>query len=264
MKKLIQRFLRTIWTYQQPLTHIPSQGGVPVSDLFIWRKGSEWQTTFELTDMVALYSKGANSISGNICIRVYDSSGKEIGQHNFTPPSFRRQQIDISSLVQETLDHVGTFAVFHRCTPKSVQLMGCHLAERGYVSYRFRNAPLRSYVHGNLDAVTLKNQKIELLGGSGLLWREYRVQYEMLPGSHYDIGIVNPSQRTQMVICKILACEGGKELQVLRVMLAPGACHLFTLMPSQLSRRVVIKSRLVMARPLIFRIEDNKMDVLHG
>lgn len=265
MNKLLQRLRRAAWTYRQPLTRMPSQAGAPVSDLFLWRKGSDWQTSFELTDMAGLYEAGDNSECGKTCIRLFDASGKQIGQQEFAPPLYRRQQIDISALAQATEDCAGTFSVFHSHTPAAVQQLGSHLAERGYVSYRFREAPVRAYVHGNLDAAAMEEQQqMALLAGSGPLWREYRLQHELLPGSRYDIAVVNPSPRSQTVTCDVLDTVGGRKLQVLSATLAPGACHLFALTPGPASQRIVIRSRLVMARPLIFRIEDQRMDVLHG
>ncbi len=265
MNKLLQRLRRAAWTYRQPLTRMPSQAGAPVSDLFLWRKGPDWQTSFELTDMAGLYEAADNSACGKTCIRLFDGSGKRIGQQEFVPPLYRRQQIDISALAQATEDCAGTFAVFHSHTPAEVQQLGSHLAERGYVSYRFRGAPLRAYVHGNLDAAALEaQQQMTLLAGSGPLWREYRLQHELLTGSRYDIAVVNPSPRRQNVMCEVLDTVGGKRLQALSATLSPGACHLFTLTPGPASQRVVIRSRLVMARPLIFRIEGQRMDVLHG
>ena len=264
MSKLIQRFRRAVWTYRQPLTRMPSLAGAPVSDLFLWRKGLDWQTTFELTDLAGLYDADEISIRGKTCIRIFDSSGKQIGQQDFLPPLYRRQQIDISLLAQATKDCVGTFSVFHSHTPVALQKLGSHLAERGYVGYRFRDAPLRAYVHGNLDAAVLERQEMILLAGSGPLCREFRLQHELLPGSCYEIAIVNPSPRGQKITCEVLDSIEDKKLKVLSVKLAPGACHLFRFVPNQVVQRIVIRSHLVMARPIIFRIEDQMIDVLHG
>ncbi len=264
MNKLLQRFRRAAWTYRQPLTRMPSLAGAPVSDLFLWRKGLDWQTTFELTDTAGLYDADEISMRGKTCIRIFDSSGKQIGNQEFSPPLYHRQQIDISLLAQATEDCVGTFSVFHSHTPAVVKKLGGHLAERGYVGYRFRDAPLRTYVHGNLDATVLEEQEMSLLAGFGPLCREYRLQHELLPGSCYDIAIVNPSPRRQKIACEVLDSLKGKKLQVLSAELAPGACHLFEFVPSETERRIVIRSRLVMARPIIFRIEGQIIDVLHG
>ena len=264
MKKLIQRFQRAAWTYLQPLTRTPSFAGAPVSDLFLWRKGPDWQTTFELTDIASFYESNEIKTRSKTFILLFDSSGKQIGQQEFSPPLYHRQQIDISLMAQETEDSIGTFCVFHSHTPAGVKKLGSHLTERGYVGYRFRGAPLRAYMHGNLDAAALVEQEMILLAGSGPLCREYRLQHELLPGSCYDIAIVNPSPSGQKITCEVLGCIEGKKLQVLSARLAPGACHLFSFAPSQVSQRIVIRSRLVMARPVVFRIQGRMMDVFHG
>ncbi len=59
----------------------------------------------------------------------------------------------------------GTFSIFHSHTPKEVTELGSFLTERGYVSYCYKGAPLRSYVHGNLDAIAqYLDGKMQLLG----------------------------------------------------------------------------------------------------
>jgi hypothetical protein len=265
LNKLIQRVRRAAWTYKQPLTRVPSRAGAPVSDLFLWRKGPQWQTWFELTDMAGLYEAPRETVRRKTCIRLFDSSSSQIQQYEFEPPLYGRQQIDISALAQDSDDLVGTFAVFHPQTPLSVQELGSHLAERGYVSYRYCNAPLRSYVHGNLDAVALgEDQQMALLAGQGPLCREYRLQHVLLPGSRYDIAIVNGSTARQTIQCAVLEASSATVLDVMSATLPAGGCHLFPVAPGAASQRAVIRSRLVMARPLIFRIEDQGMDVLHG
>ncbi len=265
MNPIIKRMRRAVWTYKQPLTRAPAIAGAPLSDLFMWRKGPDWQTGFELTDLVGMFEANDNIAPRKTRVLLFDSAGNEIEQTEFEPPLYRRQQIDISELAQNTKDNVGTFAVFHSHTPPEVQILGSHLAERGYVSYRFRNAPLRSFVHGNLDAVTLgANQRTTLLGGFGLLRREYRLQHALLPGTRYEIGVVNPSLRSQSFFCDVLSADDGTRINVLHATLPAGACHLFSLMPDDCTLRVVIRSRLVMARPLIFRFQNSNLDVLHG
>jgi hypothetical protein len=265
VKNLMQRLWRAAWTYRQPLTQLPALPGTPISDLFLWRKGPEWQTCFELTDMAGLFEEGGSTVGRKTFIRIFDSSGRQIAQQQLVPPLHRREQVDISALAEAAQDCVGTFAVFHSHTPAEVQQLGSHLTERGYVGYRFRNAPLRSYVHGNFDAVASEGPNhLGFLAGDGLLWREYRLQHELLPGSSYDIAIVNSSPRAQTVFCKILEVAQNNELSTLTAILPAGGCHYFTVKPCDVSQRVIIRSRLVMARPLLFRIRGSSLDVLHG
>ena len=266
MTAFIQRLRRVTWTYRQALTHMPSVAGAPVSDLFVWKRSPEWRTFFDLTNMPGLYDDGLDSKSGQkCCVRIFDSTGRQVAEHQYVPPLHGKKLLDISGLVSGTEDPIGTFGVFHSHTPESASRLGCHLAERGYVSYRFRDAPLRSYVHGNLDAVSLNAAGgIEFLGGAGFRMREYRLQCELAVPGFYEITIVNPTGRTQKIVCKVLLTSDGRQTGSETVCLPAGGCHIFNVKPVGQSSRVVIVSRLVMARPLIFHIENQRLDVLHG
>jgi hypothetical protein len=45
----------------------------------------------------------------------------------------------------------------------------------------------------------------------------------------------------------------------------PGACHVFSIgLDSSQLCHIVIVSRLVMARPVVFRINHQQLDVFHG
>jgi hypothetical protein len=144
--------------------------------------------------------------------------------------------------------------------------MGSFLAERGYVSYRYRDAPLRAYVHGNLDAITQgPDGELQLLGCRGFLSREYSLQHELQPGVVYELGMVNPTSSSQRCICKLVSVHSGKIMGVQPVNLAPGGIQLVPVRADKSEPvRLVIQSHLVMARPLVFRIQNLKLDVFHG
>lgn len=266
MRKLIARAKRAIWTYRQPLSRVPSVQAAPISDLFLWKKGDCWQTWFELTDVAGLFDAGSAQQSGaQVSILLFDTAGREFARHVVQAPRFKRMQVDISALAAECGDETGTFCVLHPATPPVVGQLGSNLVERGYVSYRYRNAPLRSYVHGNLDAISVGIEgKLERLAGASVLPREYRLQHELAGPAVYEIALVNPSIRTQDIAFEVLEADHGSKIETLTAILPPGGCHVFKVVPGNVAKRVVIKSHLVMARPLIFRIEDQKMDVLHG
>lgn len=266
MRQLIARAKRAIWTYRQPLSRIPAVQAAPISDLFLWRKGDCWQTWFELTDAASLFdADAAQQSEAQARILLFDAAGREFDRHVVQAPRFKRLQVDISALAAGCEDEVGTFCVLHPATPPAVDRLGSNLVERGYVSYRYRDAPLRAYVHGNLDAVSMGvGGTLERLAGTSVLPREYRLQHEIAGPAAYEIALVNPSSRTQDIECEVLDAAHGRKVETLTATLPPGGCHLFEVIPGNLAKRVVIKSRLVMARPLIFRIENRKMDVLHG
>ena len=55
INQMTNRVRRAIWKYRQPLTRVPEAPGATVSDLFIWRNSSEWETFFEAIDMPSLF-----------------------------------------------------------------------------------------------------------------------------------------------------------------------------------------------------------------
>lgn len=264
MNSLATKLKRAIWTYKQPLTRKPELAEAPVSDLFVWKKSDNWKTYFELTALPGLFADNGSVNSNTACIHLFDAAGRPIGKHVIEARQFKRTQVDISALVQSG-DTIGTFCVFHQQTPPAVAQLGSHLAERGYVSYRYNDAPLRSYVHGNLDAISLAaDGRLQLLAGTSLLPREYRLQHELVETTAYEIIMVNPTDRSQKILCEVLQAADGRKVQTLTTDLPSGGCHIFSIAPGSVARRLVMKSHLVMARPLLFRLRDYKMDVLHG
>ena len=267
MSTLLNRAARAIWTFRQPLTRLPRTPSTPLSDLFLWRDDEEWKTYFELTDMVGMFGEGTGP-QGDISAELvfFDQFGREIGNKTVSAPSYKRKALSIGELLGAGHPKMGTFCVLHKKTPDRIKSLGSSLAERGYVSFCYRQAPLRSYVHGNLDAVAQGPEgKIERLGGASLLGREYRLQYELRRGRRYEIALVNASPQQQKVVCELLDSQSNRRLVIRTEADMPsGGCHAFTIVPEQESTRIVIKSHLVMARPLVFCFDGDTLDALHG
>jgi hypothetical protein len=262
MRRYIERLRRAVWSYKQHLTLVPTASGAPVSDLFVWRSCAEWETFFELTDIPDLFD---DEPTGNhVKLVFFDASGRRFLETVVQSAPRRRCTLSISEIVGKEHGESGTFCVFHSHTPKSISVLGSHLSERGYLSYRFRGAPLRAYVHGNLDAAALlPEQNIQLLGGCSLLYREYNLQHLLVRGHSYEFGVVNPTAKTQRIICRTINSD-GKLYSSQVADLAPRGSHLFGLVPEHTQQRIVMSSRLVMARPLVFRMHNQTMDVFHG
>jgi hypothetical protein len=121
-------------------------------------------------------------------------------------------------------------------------------------------------VHGNLDAVAQgPDGGLELLGGTSFLRRQYSLQHELLPGVVYELGLVNPTTRVQRVTFKLISAHSGRIISAHLENVPSGGIH-FIVVPVDESGsvRLVIESHLVMARPLVFRIQNLKLDVFHG
>lgn len=263
MKRHIERVRRATWSYKQPLTRVPAIAGAPVSDLFVWRNSEEWQTFFELTDLPALFA-GPDRAGGHVTLVLFDAAGQPFLEKTVEITPGRRNTLALSEIIGSRFGPVGTFSVFHAHTPQSLQRLGSHLAERGYVSYRYRGAPLRAYVHGNLDAIArLPDQSLQLLGGQSIRRREYNLQHALGMQGYYELGIVNPTPKKQRIVCRTLSAS-GKLLDSQTVDLPPRGSHLFRVAPEYAQQRIVMSSRLIMARPLVFHIQNQTMDVFHG
>lgn len=262
--KFIERFRVLIWNWRQPLTVVPKNLNGVVSDLFIWRASNEWETYFELLDVVSLFedSQSLNFVD----IKIFNKSGFEVLQKKITLNKNSRQLINISNLISEEWGNVGTFAVFHSKNPTVVKELGSNIAERGYVSYTHKNSLIRSYVHGNLDAVTkMDDGKIELLGGASFLQRKYNLQYKFSNDAVHEIALVNPTNKQKKITFQVVSFEKGKVVDSKLIQLKPAACEIFKIKTGELDGvRLIIKSRLVMARPLIFSTKNFNLNVFHG
>lgn len=263
MMRHIQRLRRATWSYKQPLTTHPVAAGAPVSDLFVWRNSDDLETFFELTDMPSLFA-GSDGTGGNVGLVFFDAAGRVILEKTVEILPSRRHTLALSEIIDKEHGPVGTFSVFHTHTPQDLMALGSHLAERGYVSYRYLGAPLRAYVHGNLDAIArLPAETLQLLGGQSVMRREYCLQYSLAPPNRYELGVVNPTPKKQRIVCLAFS-ETGKLLSSQSIDLAPRGSHLFKVEPEHARQRIVMSSHLIMARPLLFRIHNRTMDVFHG
>jgi hypothetical protein len=258
------RYLRSPWTFKQPLTRIPSLEKPSISDLFVWRRSKNWQTFFELIDIYSLFK--SDESPGCVDMIIFDQKGKKIFIEKINLQESSRQTLDISSKIKPNQGEIGTFAVFHSKTPPEIIKMGSFLSERGYTSYQYKNSPLRSYVHGNFDAIAKgEDDSLELVGGSGFLRRDYNLQYQLQTECKYELAMVNPTPFTQNIICNQVSLTTGKTLNSQKQDISSGGVHIFNVeVSSSEAVRVVIKSHLIMGRPIIFKNQNLKVDVFHG
>ena len=263
MKAIIERLRRAAWTFKQPLTRLPLVAGSPVSDLFIWRNSNEWETFFELTDLPALFA-GFDNAERIVTLVFFDVNGQIFFEKIVEILPGRRYTLALSKIIGKKHGSVGTFSVFHSYTPQHLIAIGSSLAERGYVSYRFRDSPIRSYVHGNLDAITrLPNKSLQLLGGQSIWRRKYNLQYSIDTPCTYELGIVNPTSKKQRIVCRILLRDGNL-FDSQAVDLPSRGSYLFKVTPKYTQQKIVISSKLIMARPLVYRFNNQTVDVCHG
>ena len=266
MKAKIQKLCRLIWTFKQPLTHKPAVQSAPVSDLFVWRCSPDWDTFFELINLPALFEDGSEVAPHMAKVVFFNTAGRRIVQKEILLAPNKRQTLRLSEVIGVSHGEMGTFAVFHTVTPEKISSLGSFITERGYLSYQYRNAPLRAYVHGNLDAVALMpDTEIQMLGGHSLLKRNYFLQHRLEQDNSYELILVNPTASKQEVRIKLMSLDN----QILHseiAQLESSGCSAFNLALSGKHplAKVVVESKMVMARPVVFTINEGAIDVFHG
>jgi hypothetical protein len=265
MKDFIKRLKKAPWSFKQPLTKMPKYLGTPVSDLFVWRNSKDWNTFFELTDIAGMFDDNIDIKIQFAIICLFDNKGSLLHEEKLKLQRNKRTTIDFSQFKSLAKSEHGTFCIFHSHTPEEVTGLGSFLTERGYVSYCYKDAPLRSYVHGNLDAIAQYPDGVRhLLGTRSLLSRKYSLQHQLIGPANYEIGIVNSTSSDISLACIVLSTD-NEILNIYKSVIPQrGICMFPVHLESQKTARIVIKSHLVMARPLIFRTNNNNMDVFHG
>jgi len=257
---LIRKIRRAPWILGQKITQMPNDPHAVISDLFIWRCSQDWNTYFELLDLAGLFdNKGRHQVK----VVFFDDRGNQFHQEFIDLVGMYRQVLNISkvlSVLKQLPSSYGTFCVFHQKSPNEVLNSEVFLTERGYVGYQYRDAPLRSYVHGNLDAI---DNSLTPLSGASLLSRTYNLQYLLEVGKQYEIALTNASASNKEVEFKIVGFDGEtyiKECATLRSKQA----FVFPVKGLLNPSRLVIKSKMIMARPAVFCFDSDSMDVFHG
>ena len=265
MKEFVKRLKKAPWSYRQPLAKVPNLLGMPVSDLFVWRCSSDWNTFFELTDIAGMFDDELEIKDQFAIICLFDQKGTLFHEEKLQIQRHKKITLDISTFLPKTKSNVGTFCIFHSHTPHELIKLGSFLAERGYLSYTYKNAPLRSFVHGNLDAIAqLPDGEKQLLGTRSFLSRKYNLQHQLLGPANYDIAIVNPTFSALNLTCSILSPDNNIiDVQLVQIS-SCGVGFIPICVDESQAYRLIVTSHLVMARPLVFRIHNNNMDVFHG
>jgi len=260
INNLIRKAKKAPWVLGQKLTQTPSNPHAVISDLFVWRCDQDWNTYFELLDLVSLFGERGQH---QVAVVFFDDEGGQFYRQPVDLIGLHRQVLDVSKILSalECLpSNYGTFCVFHQQSPSEVLNSEVFLTERGYISYQYKNAPLRSYVHGNLDAI---DDSLTPLSGSSLLNRTYNLQYLLEPGKQYEVVLTNASGSDKKVVFKIISFDRKTHMNR-RITLKSKQAFVLPVKGLPGSSRLIIKSKMIMARPAVFCFDGGNMDVSHG
>ena len=267
IKLLIKKLKRGIWTYRQPLSLKPRNFTEPVSDLFVWRKSSIWQTFFDLYDIGSFYSEEATNKKAGVKIVFFDQTGLKIKDCEVSIESNYIKSIEISSLIEGLDGDFGTFAIFHSNVPNNFIEQKSYLTERGFVSYKLNKNKLRHYVHGNSDAISITNNSTYLLGASSILKRDYKLQFTITKDDRYEFVLINYTGNQQKASFSFIDTDTNKVVKIDNYIINSNGCCLCKYESDTNNKiRLAISSKLIMARPFVFRYGRKKLffDVFHG
>jgi hypothetical protein len=240
----------------------PKAQDAVTSDLFPIRNDENWSTEFEFLNLPGLI-RGDISSNHKANLVFFNRDGVELGRRDIEISGLGRKTVDLRDLMKDGLEESSTFSVFHERSATEADLGGSYMAERGYAGYKFRDAPVKGYVHGNLDAVSYSSGAIQKLGNFGFPRKTYFVQHLLTGPAEYNFVITNPTSKKIKIEPKI---EINGTIKVLsKHTIQSLGCHTFivNIQDSEIGQ-IKFKSSLYLCRPVVFRIANNSFDVFHG
>lgn len=240
----------------------PSYSNSVTSDLFPIRNDTFWKTEFEFLNIPGLIS-GDTSKTHIAKIAFFNCKGLLLGFKKIEISGVNRKTLNIGELLTEAFTTASTFAVFHDNENLGMDLEGSFLAERGYAGYKFRDAPVKGYVHGNLDAVSYSLGRIEKLGNYGPFKKTYSVQHLLTGPSNYEFIFTNPTSK-KITIKPILELNNQTK-KILAIKLdSLGVGTVKVEIKDGEIGNIKFKSLLYLGRPVVFRVTSDSFDVFHG
>jgi hypothetical protein len=240
----------------------PENPNSVTSDLFPIRVDENWSTEFEFLNLPGL-------ISGDISTRhtakliFFNKNGTQIAEREITIHNEGRKTISLKELLHDEIIGAATFAVFHGQGDKNLEIGKSFIAERGYTGYKLNSMPVKGYVHGNLDAISYYQGKIQKLGNFGIQKKIYFFQHLLSGPAEYDFYFTNPTKK-RISISPIIEINESVSSST-RILLSSLGCETLSVkIGSEDTGTVKFKSLLYLGRPIVFRKTANSFDVYHG
>ncbi len=247
------------------ITKIPATGSV-VSDLFPLRIENQWNTFFELLNYDWILNPEKDNIkSSSVELKFFNKNGEFLKSFSIKNSKRLKNTLNLKKIANQLGIKIdGSFAVFHEHNNLWISEKGSFIAERGYIGFENKKlGKIKSFIHGNLDAISQQNNKKILLGNSSFLNKEYYLQHELSYKFSYELFWVNSSNRLQHF--EIIELRGTEKKSTI-FKIKPGGIKSLIIDQNQRQEKtqVIIRSKLYMARPVIFKYMDSSFDVFHG
>ena len=265
-KNIPSRFIELISNKGITLTKIPMAESV-ISDLFVLRVEVGWETFFEYLQFQSLLHADQNEPAKRVCIVFYNQKGLFVGEKQVKVEKALKTTLNVNQIAKKLgIEEDGMFAVFHPYKESWLKNHNSFLAERGYVGYANKSlGPIKGFVHGNLDAIAkfTNNEKYQLLGNYSFSEKEYHLQHKLTSGNIYELYWVNPTNKNQKFSIETRE-EKNQKSENYDVPPRGTLKYVKTVDKKEKEASIIIKSKLYLARPVVFKIMKSSFDVFHG
>ena len=267
LKKNIPARMLELFSYKAvSITKIPAHN-VVISDLFVLRLEDGWETYFECLRFDALLNPNLELGRQTVIFCFYTKEGQFITERKLTLSKEIKKTINVNELVGDlSLKEDGLFAVFHPQKNYWINQHDSFLAERGYIGYaNKRLGSIKAFVHGNLDAIArnFSGKLDQLLGTYSFFKNEYRLQHSLEPGNSYELYLVNSTQIKQSFTI-VEQLDQNENKTTITIPSKGFFKYVKTVNKNECVLKIIIQSRLYLARPIVFKIMTTSFDVFHG
>jgi|TARA_B100001173_G_scaffold312323_1_gene332955 hypothetical protein len=246
------------------LTKRPNQGHV-ISDLFLMRIEDDWETFFECIQINKILNPIKDPQNNSVKIYFHNSQGEFIGEKTLSLNEDHKITLNINEIANEIgINRDATFTLFHSNNTKWLSEFNSFTGDRGYTGYyNLKKGSIKSFIHGNLDAISYSNNKIKLLGNYSFTYKNYIVQHLFDSNFIYELFWVNSTNSKQKFTIIEIKASGEKSTSFI---INPKGILKFIkkIDEARLNSQIIIKSKLYLARPMIFKIMPDSFDVFHG
>lgn len=264
----VEPTLRNLTGLNPPLFYDPRLWSHCVSDAFVWRCDSGFQTRFDLMNLNSILVPEEADHS-HILVVFFDQHGREIKRSTFDLEPFSTQPIFFEDMV-DMPDQFGTFCVFHEHSksPEMWPFETC-MIERSYPGYKNNEAGvLWNYVHGCCNTIVLaydfEQGEYYHLSRRSFRSQTFKPQLRFDDCHAFEIVVSNPLHRKQQICVR--ACDRNRStLENQCFDLAPLASAIAKFENRNGHKTVIeVDSHAFWCRPLIFKHYESHFDALHS
>jgi len=248
----------------QRLTKKPNIKDATISDLFIWINNNEFDTQYVFVNLEKLLQvQKKDNCETEYMVVFFNEFGEQIRKVKLNIKE-AYERISLGSIINT--HGKGTFCIFSKFNPENYGYESeCFFTERGYISYVLKGTSKKFHIHGNIDAIASNSAgQIEPLSAISLFKRFFYPQVIVGPNETISCYVTNPTKK-KLSISFMVFDNQSIEFYKEDTKIFSLAYKEFTYKNNTDSfLRISIKSRLIMARPIVHVVSKNFHDFFHA